>query len=458
MGFVYRGFDPVIHRTVAIKTIARDLLDDGGEQVVARFQNEARAAGRLSHPSIVGVYEYGEDDDVAFIAMEYVEGFALKDFLRQRGKMSASDAVGVMLPLLDGLEYAHEQGVVHRDIKPANLIITSKGKIKITDFGIARIESSTLTQVGTIIGTPSYMSPEQFMGGAADQRSDIYSAGVVLFELLSGKRPFEGAVEALAYRICKEPPPRISEADPDVSPFFDPVIDRALAKRPEDRFQSAVHFAEAVRVAFQAAFNVADAPALSEETVVLTVRMMRADAAARPSGEGTRQATAGGASQSASTSQWQEKTLNIVERQLASFIGPLAKIMVKRAAHNTTSIHELYEALASKLDTEPERRAFLARKAELGVEAGPQTAPSATSPGTSFGVGAAVAQIPVSQALIDKAIAALVRSQGPIARVLAQRAAKTAPNPAAFVDALAAALSDPADRTAFLRDLGPLDN
>jgi serine/threonine-protein kinase len=185
---------------------------------------------------------------------------------------------------------------------------------------------------------------------------------------------------------------------------------------------------------------------------------MRADAAAKPPAEGTRQVTAGAASQSASTSQWQEKTLNIVERQLASFIGPLAKIMVKRAAHNTTSIHELYEALASKLDTEPERRAFLARKAELGVEAGPQTAPSATSPGTSFGVGAAVAQIPVSQALIDKAIAALVRSQGPIARVLAQRAAKTAPNPAAFVDALAAALSDPADRAAFLRDLGPLDN
>lgn len=459
MGFVYRGVDPVIQRTVAIKTVARDLLEDGGEQAVARFRNEARAAGRLSHPNIVGVYEYGEDGDTAFIAMEYVEGFGLKDFLRQRGKMTVSDTVGVMLPLLDGLAYAHEQGVVHRDIKPSNLIITSKGKVKIADFGIARIESSTLTQVGTVIGTPSYMSPEQFMGAPADARADIYAAGVVLFELLAGKRPFEGPVEAIASRICREPPPRISEVESSVPPFFDPVVNRALAKRPDDRYQSAQEFAEAVRMAFQAAFNIQEAPSISEDTVVRTVHMMRQGAGAQ-AGQAAQPTTVG--TQEASSSQWQEKTLHVVERQLASFIGPMARVMVKRAANETTSIHELYKKLAQRLDTEPERAAFLQRKTELGIPLGDADRVEGAVAGVTIHEAAARTgttapsreTTPLSQELIDRAATALAKTQGPIARVLAGRAAKQAAGAEDFLARLAGELSDPVDRAAFLAAVG----
>lgn len=461
MGSVYRGYDPVIDRIVAIKTISKDLLLDGGEQAVARFRNEARAAGRLSHPNIVGVYEYGEDGDVAYIAMEYAEGLGLRDYLRQRGKMSVSDAVGVILPLLEGLAYAHEQGVTHRDIKPANLIITSKGKIKITDFGIARIESSNLTQVGTVIGTPSYMSPEQFMGEAADGRSDIYATGVVLFELLSGKRPFEGPVDAMAFRICKEPPPRISEVEAAVPPFFDPVINRALAKRAEDRYQSATAFAEDIRVAFQAAFNIQEAPSLSEETIVKTVSLMREGAGGGVLAGGTRSSTAGGGSRSGSVSQWQENTLHVVERQLASFIGPLAKIMVKRAAHETASIHELYDLLAQRLETEPERVAFLSRKAELGLTpselatgSGSRSRPTEVVRSRDMDTGKG--RTPLSQDLIDRAAHVLARSQGPIARVLVQRAAKQANTADQFVDLLAQGLPDGSERAAFLNGIGPL--
>ena len=194
MGVVYKAFDPYIERIVALKTIRKELLSDAQHaELVGRFKNEAQAAGRLNHPSIVAVYDYGEDDESAYIAMEFVDGTPLNTLMVADRPTDPARIYAWMSDLLRALAYAHERGVVHRDIKPANLLITRIAQIKISDFGIARIESSTLTQTGSMIGTPSYMSPEQFRGETVDGRSDVFSAGIVLYQLLTGVRPFTGS-------------------------------------------------------------------------------------------------------------------------------------------------------------------------------------------------------------------------------------------------------------------------
>jgi serine/threonine-protein kinase len=216
MGTVYDGHDPVIDRRVAIKTIPLTSAADDSEAAdeLARFKREAQAAGRLQHPNIVGVYDYGETETLAYIVMEYVDGTSLKALLDRGERMAPAEAVRIMQQLLAGMQYSHERGVVHRDIKPANVMITSAGVVKIADFGIARIESSSLTQAGTIMGTPAYMSPEQFMGQTVDARTDIYSAGVLLYQLLTGERPFEGSMTAIMHKALNTVPPRPSSATP----------------------------------------------------------------------------------------------------------------------------------------------------------------------------------------------------------------------------------------------------
>src|SRR5438094_2440106 len=251
MGVVYKAFDPHIERTVAIKTVRKDLVDpDLAAQFMGRFKNEAKAAGRLHHPNIVGVYEYGEDDKVALIAMEYVDGTGLREYLNRKARFEFGQLVAITSQLLQALEFAHERGVVHRDIKPANLILTKEGALKVADFGIARIDTSNLTTMGMVMGTPSYMSPEQCQGQTVDRRSDLFSAAVVLYELLSGEKPFAGALETIGYKICHEtprPPSTISRMS--LSPTIDAVIATALEKNPEARFQNARAFNRALRQA-----------------------------------------------------------------------------------------------------------------------------------------------------------------------------------------------------------------
>src|SRR5438552_10206657 len=232
MGVVYKAFDPGIERVVAVKTVRKDLVDpDLAVQVMARFQNEAKAAGRLLHPNIVSVYEYGEDELNAFIAMEYVEGTGLREYLNRKASFDLGQIVAIVSQLLLALDFAHERGVVHRDVKPANLIMTSGGALKVADFGIARIDTSNLTMTGMVMGTPSYMSPEQCRGIATDRRSDLFSAGVVLYELLTGEKPFGGAVETITYKICyEEPRPPSQIAKLELPADIDDVVALALAK------------------------------------------------------------------------------------------------------------------------------------------------------------------------------------------------------------------------------------
>lgn len=247
MGVVYEALDPYIERRVALKTIRKDLLDQAeSADAISRFRREAQAAGRLTHPNIVAIYEYGEDADVAFIAMEFVEGRELKSFNDARERFELPDILRIMNQLLQALDYSHEQGVVHRDIKPANVMMLADLKVKVADFGIARIESSTLTQAGTVLGTPSYMSPEQFLGQTVDRRSDIYSAGVILYELLTGEKPFTGALATIMHKVLKEEPLPPSDLNVQLPHALDGVVRKAMAKRPDDRYATAGEFAAAL--------------------------------------------------------------------------------------------------------------------------------------------------------------------------------------------------------------------
>ena len=265
MGVVYKAFDPLIERVVALKTIHRNLVGDEGVHAVERFRREARAAGRLSHPGIVAVFDYGEEGDLAFIAMEFVQGHDLADYFKRGVRFDARDAVSIVLQLLDALGHAHKQGVVHRDVKPSNILIMPNGRVKVADFGIARIDVSELTQAGMTVGTPSYMAPEQYLGHQVDGRADLFAAGVLLYQLLTGVKPFQGPPHLLAYKVCHEAAPRPSTVSPQVSHAFDDLLDRALAKKPDDRFQTAREFREALLAAY--AGPVADE--VSGDTLIL---------------------------------------------------------------------------------------------------------------------------------------------------------------------------------------------
>jgi serine/threonine-protein kinase len=251
MGVVYKGHDPVIRRDVALKVIRkRDLDPQDAEHALERFKREAQAAGNLGHPNIVAIYEYGEDEENAFIAMECVVGRSLRDHLVAGYRPELKMFPEILVQILEGLEFSHSRGVIHRDVKPGNILISEMGVAKISDFGIARLEASHLTMLGEVLGTPYYMAPEQFDGAPADERSDVYSAAVIVYEVLTGRRPFEGQGAALMKKVLEADPPLPSALEPRLSREMDRVLLKALAKRPEQRFRSARQFLEALLAAF----------------------------------------------------------------------------------------------------------------------------------------------------------------------------------------------------------------
>jgi serine/threonine-protein kinase len=259
MGVVYEGYDPLIKRRVALKTIRPDQLDgDRTADMIARFRREAQAAGRLNHPSIVAIYEFDEDAGTAFIAMEFVDGRELKDCFAENERFRMADIERIMTAILGALDYSHRQGVVHRDIKPANIFLLADGGVKVADFGIAHIDSSNLTQVGTVVGTPNYMSPEQIMGLPVDGRTDLFAAGVILYQFLTGERPFAGSTTTTMQKVLKEDPLPPSTLNVQLPPAIDAVVRRALAKRPEDRYATAREFAQALQGAMRVTYTLRD--------------------------------------------------------------------------------------------------------------------------------------------------------------------------------------------------------
>jgi len=249
MGVVYRAHDPLLSRTVAIKTINMDLEQEGMEEYEARFYQEAKAAGGLNHSNIVIVYDIGKTGNLAYMAMEYIEGVELRTMLSQGQALAVPQALDISAQVAEGLAYAHEHQVVHRDVKPANILITPNARAKIADFGIARMRSQeTQTQTGVILGSPKYLSPEQVVGKRADHRSDVFSLGVILYQCLTGNTPFNGdGVSALMYQITNHNPAPPSTLNPQVPVMLDYIVAKALAKSVDERYPNAADFAADLR-------------------------------------------------------------------------------------------------------------------------------------------------------------------------------------------------------------------
>jgi tRNA A-37 threonylcarbamoyl transferase component Bud32 len=455
MGVVYEALDPVINRRIAIKTIHRQLAGVGDDTAsyADRFRNEAQAVGRLSHPGIVQIYEYGEDEDVAFIAMEFVQGRTLSQLLATTPRPNEPTIVRVMAQLLDALACAHSAGVWHRDIKPANIIITDRGQLKLTDFGIARIETNALTQVTAIIGTPGYISPEQYLGLPLDHRIDIFAAGVLLYRMLTGNSPFAGAPEAVMYKTVNEQPspPSVVEGARR-HPAFDAIVARALAKKPEDRYQSAFEFRRALVEAEMPAVAAPRAGDPADATVVVP-RSTSPDMPTVPNtGAGTATSPASGGTllQAANVAGWDAAVLAPIERSLAELLGPMAKLLVRKAATRCTDMPALIASVAELIGDSKERAAFVQRvSADHGTATGPGTAVPTTP--TQAGAPATDPGGPLPSAVISHALRVLTSQMGPVARLVVKGAAAKARSVTEFHEILLDEVEDSVDSRKLLK-------
>jgi serine/threonine protein kinase len=409
MGVIYAAHDPVIDRKVAIKLIRADLLS-GEDQAgfVARFQREARAAGRCVHPNIVAIYDFAVHEGNPFLAMEYVEARNLGQVVAQSGRFPEPEAVAIIDQVLDALACAHAAGIVHRDVKPANILLLTTGRVKMTDFGIARFDGAELTMDGAVIGTPSYMSPEQCRGEAVDARSDLFSVGVLLFEMLSGERPFPGRnFSEVTWRLTNEPPPDIREKVAGLSPAVAAVVERALAKDPADRFASAEAMAAALH-------GVPLENPRDDATVALPRPPEVPPAVA-------------------------EETLNTIERKLARHVGPMARHLVQSAARRAGSLDELCDTLGQLIERPEQRVQF---RQEILADQTMATAARARP------AAPAIAAVGAEEA--RRAEQELARYMGPIARILVKRALGAAGSADEFWQLLATHIGGEADRQAFL--------
>ena len=294
MGVVYEGTDPRLGRRVAIKTILKSHLDeDTAKDYSMRFVREAQAVARLNHPNIVQVYDFGEEGDIAYLVMEFIKGKELKNFFDANERFDLKEAVRIMGELCDALDFAHQHGIVHRDIKPANVMLDHQARTKLTDFGVARVTDSDKTsvertQAGTMVGTPAYMSPEQITGANIDKRTDVFSAGIILYQFLTGEKPFTGSgAWTIAKKIIQEEPPLPSSLNNAITPMFDAVVNKALAKNPDNRFQSARDLGVALKRALEGKGEEDDADRTIVGAMSEPIAPATRPAATRP-GEGTR--------------------------------------------------------------------------------------------------------------------------------------------------------------------------
>ena len=420
MGVVYDGHDPDIDRQVAIKTVHQHLIDAaGGEDWLERFAREARAAGRVLHPNLVTVFDYLQQDRVPYLVMEKVRSITLEDRMGTPQALDLHEVHSILAQILNGLSCIHKAGIVHRDLKPANVMLTEDGTVKLTDFGIARIAAMDATGAG-MVGTPSYMAPEQFTGGDVDARADIYACGVLLYELITGRKPFQGGgVEALflAVRNGNAPPP--SEVAPEISEALDQVVLKAMSVDPADRFPDAAD----LRAALADALPAADHARLADRTLIVRPRRQAASAVSNTM-----------------LHRMSSQTLMEVERHLISKIGPMGRVIARRAAASCTSPEEMVGAVLQELSETDEHhdvRDSILRLLEANV-------------------GPSSADIPDENL---RRLADLLKPHlGPIASVLVKRQAAKATSMGDLIRQLSESIKDPQERTKFLEAAGSESN
>ncbi len=418
MGVVYKGHDPDIDRVVAIKTLHTHLMNaDERASWLARFAREAKAAGRVLHGNLVTIFDYLEQDNQPYLVMEYIESETVEDRISRRPLPNLQEVGSILTQMLAGLDAIHTAGIVHRDIKPANVLLLPNGHVKLADFGVAKVEALGATH-GGMIGTPDYMSPEQFMGQQAGHRADIFAAGVVMFELLTARKPFEsGSLGELTQKVISGQMLDLRSLAPDLPESLYALSAQTLVADPMQRVPDSRAFANGIHNALrnvdQATMNATD------RTVVM--------APAAPAA----------ALSQTMAAQMPKSALARIEALLTTQIGPIAKVLVRRVSASTTDTGQLINQLAAEIG--PEHRA--AFKAAVQAHLG-QTGTSMSGAGPM---------------LSDELLAALTRELmphiGPIAKILIKKTAKTCSTRDALCEALASHIDDPAQRAAFLQNM-----
>ena len=399
MGTVYKAHDPDIDRVVALKLVRTDLLSgDDRAHYLARFQNEARIVGRCVHPNIVGIHDFTVHGDSPVLVLEYVDGQHLGKLLAGTGPSDLGFVKRTVLSVLDALGHAHAFGIVHRDVKPANILVGGNAAIKVTDFGISHAIAPDLTMDSMLVGTPCYMSPEQCRGEPVDARSDLFSVGCVLYEMLAGRRAFSGETYiATMQEVLHASPPALAELRPDLPSGIVRLVDAALAKDPRNRFGSAREMAQEVRTVFEPV--AAAGASVDGASAVALPRLHRPDALATIEGS----------------------TLSSIERRLTVSIGPMARHHLRHALARTETPEALSKELAALVHAGPERERLEADL--LSLVASDASLTAAKRGAGPDGSGSA---LQAAGALYGRLLAQVM---GPIAPLLVRRALLKATTP-----------------------------
>lgn len=437
MGLVYKAFDTNIDRTVALKVLHPHLLEgEQGQDFELRFIQEAKAAARCLHPNIVTIFDFGVHDGMPYIVMEYIDGVELKDQMQAGKSFSFVVVLDIISQVLEALAYAHEKGVVHRDIKPANVMLMDNGRVKVSDFGVARLDNSDLTSTGMMVGTPNYMSPEGMHGFQVDNRSDLYSVGVLLFELLTRQRPYAGISleEAIA------PLDQCSDIEPSNRARVRPIILKALQGKPELRFQDASVFLESL-ISLMSESGSEQGTVIYQPTKVVRIAKTLS-AEAEQTGTGYR---------------IHPDVLSSIESSLIRFVGPSAKVLIKKYSKESSSLEDLSMTLAKKIPNDHERSEFLRSLETSGVREAALSQEARSKSGfTQTGYEAAdtgSVQTEPLQLSADKLQAVtneLAFFIGPLASRLVKKVFKQSSNLDEFYNKLSSFIPDPSEQAQFI--------